>query len=280
MPGIVLIMIAGVFMTSSASPLQGDQPATSREPSGTDPAPAEPGKGLSLDCLLDGQVELADVRQKIVNSNNNLGLSRQDLEQSLRISDTHDAALLRATLEIPIEFPTRIRIFGAGGIERTGFHLTSGTENPVFGDPAGTTETDFDSGLAPVWNAGAEFRLGLGDAPFDLAASFDARGGSNSDEDGVTKESTSYQRYRVGLFAGWSVTPGIRPYLGAHYSRYRGKLKLTDIASGSEVELHTADETPVDVAAGVELSSWPILGAIEVDFVGRVTILVSAGIRF
>jgi hypothetical protein len=279
MLGIHSILMAGVLLTQASNPPPPDQPAPAPNPSVTDLEPVQEQSGHSLSFLLDAQVEYNEIRQKIVDSHNNVGLTREELEQGLRFSNTRDTGLLRATLEIPISYPTRIRIFGAGGVEQASTHLTAGPENPVFGNPVGTTETDFEFGLSPVWDAGAEFRLGLGDT-FDLTATGDARGGSDTEEDSATKESSHYRRYRGGLFAGWTVTPGIRPYLGAHYSYERTKFKLTDKTSGAEAEFHTADELPVDAAVGVELSSSPIVGAIEVDFVSRVTILVSAGIRF
>lgn len=282
MIGIPAIMMAAVFLTQASNPPSPDKPPPSPGPSVTDlePVPAETGNAHSWNLRIEGQVETDYIRQKLVGSSNNLGLTREDLEDELRISNTRNSGIVKATLEIPISYPTQLRLFGGGGVEQTASHITSGPDNPAFGSPTGSTQTDFDFGLAPVWMAGVEFRLGFGDGPFDLTATGDVRSGGDTEQDSATRETSRYLRYRAGLFAGWTVSPGIRPYVGAHYSHDSGKLKLTDMTSGAEVVFHTADQTPVDAAVGVELSSSPVVGTIEVDFVGRVTILASAGIRF
>ncbi len=248
---------------------------------GGDPAPEDLVQDAQTDppWTIQGQVETAQDRERIDDSHNNLGLSRQEIEQGLRITDTHDLALLRLGFDIPFGSQTTLRLHGAGGVERTGSHVTAGTENPVFGNPAGSTETDFDFGLAPVWDAGAEFRLGFGDGPIDVTATADARGGGDTEKDSATRETYHYERYRAGLFAG--CTFGVfRPYAGAHYSYYRAHFQVTDLASGSDVLLRVKYQDPLNGAAGVSISTGSVVGAVEVDFVGTITILASAGVRF
>ena len=228
---------------------------------------------------IQGQAETGQTREKILNSHNNLGLSREDLEQGLRFTDVHDLALLRVGFDIPLGGRTEFKLHAAGGAERIGTSVKAGAENPVFGNPAGTTNTDFAFSLAPVWDAGAEFRLRFGDGSGDVAASFDARGGGDSDKDAAIDEHYHYERYRVGLFAGW--TFGVfRPYAGAHLSYYRARFEVTELGSGANVQFRLGYKDELNAAVGVTLSSGTVVGAVEVEFVGTITVLASAGVRF
>lgn len=229
---------------------------------------------------LEGRVEVSQDQEKFLDSTNNLGLTRQELEHDLHQTATHDSAMLRLAYTIALGLPTQLKIYAAGGVERIGAHLRAGVENEAFGTPAGSTETDFDFGLAPVWDVGAEFRLGLGDGPFDLAASVGYRGAGDSEEDAATREEYHYQRLQAGLYAGWSISPTVRPYLGAHYSYYRARFRIIDETTGADVEFRLGYKIPIDAVVGVSLESSRLIGTVEVDFVGKLAILASAGFRF
>lgn len=273
------------LLASCAVPPPGDSAPGGESPPeirlGWDPAsiPALQDAPTDPPWSIQGQVETGQTREKILNSHNNLGLSRENLEQGLRFTDVHDLALLRAGFDIPLGGRTEFKLHGAGGAERIGTSVKAGAENPVFGDPAGTTDTDFAFNLAPVWDAGAEFRLGFGDGPLDVAATFDARGGGDSEKDAATDEHYHYERYRVGLFAG--LTFGVfRPYAGAQLSYYRARFEVTDLGSGANVRFQLGYKDELNAAVGFTLSSGTIVGGVEVEFVGTITALASVGVRF
>ncbi len=281
MLGILSLSLACCGMPQSADPSRAERwPLRLELGSAPDPARAAQENDSFRPWSIEGRVEVSQDRERIVDSTNNSGLSRSELEHDLEVTDSHDTAMLRVAYTFALGLPTQLEIHAAGGGERLGSQVRAGADNPAFGIPAGTTETDFVFGVSPVWDFGADFRLGLGEGPFDLAASVDYRGGDDDEDDDATQEIYHYQRLRGGLYAGWTVLPGLRPYAGAHYSYYRARLRVNDKTTGAEAEFTLGYKDPVDAAVGVSLGSSRFLGTVEVDFVGKLTVLASAGVRF
>lgn len=238
------------------------------------------GRDESSPFSILGRAEGAEVPLKISNSHNNFGLPADVLKQGVQVQETDLAGFLEGRYDLSISHPMNLRFFAGLGAEIIGSHFRVGPENVMLGDPAGVTESDFEYGLALVWEVGAEWRYRFGEGPFDLAISFDYRGGGDEAKDALSEASYHYSRYRGGIYGGYWCSEEIRAYAGVHGTDYRARLRMVDTTTFDEFTLDLRYKQVVDVAVGVELASGAVTGGVEVDFLDSLMFVVTAGIRF
>ena len=89
---------------------------------------------------------------------------------------------------------------------------------------------------------------------------------------------SGFERRLLQSDAGWGTPLRTCGRIWGFY--YRAQFHITDLTSGSAVLLAIDYDKPPNVAVGVELESGPLRGAVEIEFPGTVSVLVSAGVRF
>jgi hypothetical protein len=286
---LLIAILAALSLPQPAAAGQENSRGLSARLASESPRPDAAGLEAAPSCALDDSarpvsvvvtIETGEIRERIMGSRNNFGADRATLEQSLGVTGSFTDAIIDVDFRIPMTAESVLKLRVGGGAEELGSHFRIGPDNVVIGDPAGGTEQDFIYGLSATWEAAVEFRYRVGHGPFDVALSADYRGGGDDVQDALSENSLVYWRLRGGIWVGWAVTDNIRPYVGMRYTKYRGRYSLKDSTTGQVFTLNLTYDTPVDVAVGVEFTSGPVVGALELDLVGTLSVLVSVGVQF
>lgn len=226
-------------------------------------------------------VETGLERQRIKDSHDNFGAGRAVLERSLTVRGTNTDAFADGVYSSPLLGEESTIIFRAGlGAEQLGSHFNIGNDNVVLGDPAGRTVQDFSYGLALAWEAGAELRYRPGGGPVQMALTVDYRGGGDDEKDALTENHYHYWRLRGGLLAAWRASETFRPYVGVRYTYYRARFELKDFTNNQDFTLDLVRMLPVDITVGLELFGGPVVGGLEISFLGTLGVVASVAVPF